>query len=97
MARSNKIKVLYGLSGQTWSQIFGASGGRTHGTNSHFIDITGCTKEAQVQANKIGLNEDRLFSLRLGGKPRLFGVIEPNGCFFVIWYDPNHDVCPSIR
>ena len=91
------LEVLYGYSGQTWAQIYSATGGRRHGTNSHHIDVMNLSKEAQEQANEISLNEGRLFSLRLGGTIRLFGIIEPNGCFFVIWFDPNHEVCPDIR
>ena len=92
------FKNLGGIEGQRWGEIECACGGRSHGTNSHNIPITDMSKDAQKRANSIGLNETELFSLRLQGVVRLFGVIEPeNGCFHVIWFDPAHQVCPTKR
>ncbi len=51
-------------------------------------------KDSIGKAHDINIEEDELFSLRLQGDVRLWGLIEPNGCFFVIWYDPNHNVYP---
>jgi hypothetical protein len=81
-----------GIGGLTWSEIIQASGGRSHGTNSHYIRIEELSADARRRANEIDLNEDGLFSLRLQGDVRLWGVIEPDGCFFVIWYDPEHKI-----
>ena len=86
---------LCGVEGMTWSNIIQASGGRSHGTNSHYIPIHKLSKAARQRTDKIGLDEHDLFSLRIQGEVRLWGVIEPRtGCFFVIWYDPEHQVYP---
>jgi len=89
------FKMLSGIELSTWGEIRQASGGRSHGTNSHPISIREMASEAQNRAADIALLEDELFSLRLTSTVRLWGVIEPSkGCFFVIWYDPNHSICP---
>ena len=89
---------LRGYEGMTWGNVMQASGGRRHGTNSHHIPVNELSKEAMQRLAYINLEEGELFSLRLQGAVRLFGTIEPkNGCMFVIWYDPRHAVCPSVR
>ena len=89
---------LRGYEGMTWGKVMQASGGRLHGTNSHHIPVNELSKEAMQRLAYISLEEGELFSLRLQGAVRLFGTIEPkNGCMFVIWYDPEHAVCPSVR
>ena len=79
----------------TWGDVVKASGGRTQGTNSHFIPIDKLSKTAKQRATDMQLDESELFSLRLQGTVRLWGIIEPeNGCFYVVWFDPNHQVYP---
>ena len=85
---------LKGKEGQLWKEIIAQSGGRSRGTNSHHIKIAELTNEAQRRARYINLNESELFSMRFEGDVRLWGIIEPDGRFYVIWYDPNHKVCP---
>ena len=89
------FKMLRGVESAAWGDIRQASGGRSLGTNSHPISIKELSKDAQDRADEIALSEDVLFSMRLTGTVRLWGVIEPSdGRFFVIWYDPEHKVCP---
>jgi len=92
------MKNLSGMEGLYWKDIIKSSGGRKHGTNSHPIKIADLTVEARKRAEKIKLYESELFSLRLQGDVRLWGLIEPkDGRFFVIWYDPNHKVYPVMK
>ena len=89
------FNMLRGQEGQTWREVEHTYGGRSRGTNSHRIEIAQLSKEVQKRADEIHLYENELFSLRLQGSVRLWGVIEPlDGCFFVIWYDPEHQVYP---
>jgi hypothetical protein len=94
---NNILKVLKSFEGLQWKDIFQASGGRSHGTNSHFIKVNDLSIDAQKRAKAIDLNELELFSLRLQGDVRFWGVIEPDGRYYVIWYDPNHKVYPVKR
>ena len=71
----------------------GTTGGRSHGNNNHYISVEKLTYEAKHRVDELKLNESELFSMRLQGLVRLWGMIDPkDGCFFILWYDPNHKV-----
>ena len=81
-----------------WSAVVQASGGKKHGTNSHYMPISALSKEAIRRARSINLDEDELFSLRLQNTVRLWGIIEQKtGCFYIIWFDPEHKVYPVAK
>ncbi len=64
---------------------------------SHFVDIRDLCSQAQkrlVQLQKEDL--DQLFSLRLTGRKRIWGIKEGN-IFWLLWWDPEHQVCPSQK
>jgi len=81
----------------TWGEILSASGGRARGNNSHLVPIEELCKDAQRRLTELKQDDiSDLFSLRLKGKARLWGI--PDGRVLrVIWYDPEHEVCPSER
>ena len=89
----NVILKLKDYEGLTWAEINKASGGGTYGTNSHYEDVEDLCKDARDRINELMIFEDRVFSLRLDGETRLYGIIE-NGVFYVIWYAPNHEIYP---
>ncbi|MEO5950565.1 MAG: hypothetical protein ABIQ04_03910 [Candidatus Saccharimonadales bacterium] len=80
----------------TWGALATASGGRTRGTNSHHIPMHELIKSAQDRATQLGIVEDELFSLRLDGTHRVFGVLE-DSVFNVIWFDRKHEICPPAK
>lgn len=41
-------------------------------------------------------DETEVVRLRLGGKPRLYGILREH-VFYVLWYDPEHQVWPSEK
>ncbi len=67
-----------------------------NGTNSHFEDIAILCKEAQKRIEELHLDIDQVFSLRLTATLRIYGILE-NGVFNVLWYDPNHEICPAVK
>lgn len=86
------ITKLKDLEGMNWNEIMQASGGRSHGTNSHFEDVSALIPEAQKRWQKLGLEEyDQVFSLRLTGTHRLYGILS-DGVLSIIWYDQNHEI-----
>ncbi len=91
----NVLEKLISYEGMTWSEIQEASGGKSkgHGTNNHFELIAEMSKEAQKRAYELRLDVDQLFSLRLAGKERLYGILK-NGIFNILWYDSNHEIYP---
>ncbi len=86
---------LVSYEGMTWSEIQASSGGKRNGTNSHFESVSDLTKDAQKRIRDLHMYDvDQLFSLRLGGQERLYGILE-NGVFYVLWYDKYHEVYKS--
>lgn len=90
------ISKLISFERMTWHDIEAASGGRKQGTNHHFIPVSDMTKEAQQRLQDIKVFYDELFSLRLSNIERLYGILE-NGIFHIIWYDPQHEICPAHK
>lgn len=88
------ITKLRDFEGMTWQDIISASGGRSHDTNSHFEDVANLCKEARERILELHMeDEDRLFSLRLTAMERLYGILDGR-TFFIIWYDPGHEIYP---
>ena len=98
MLRDDIFEKLKSYEGMTWAEIQSASGGKAegNGNNNHFEDVSSFSKEARDRCEKIKLYEDQLFSLRLGGRPRLYGVID-DGAFEIIWYDKEHEIYESHK
>lgn len=75
----------------TWSEI-------EAGTGSHLIrDHGGLSKAARDRLQEIEQDDtDTLFSLRIGGKSRIFGIRE-GGVLRILWWDPEHEIYPSRK
>jgi hypothetical protein len=78
------------LERRTWAEI------KQEKKQFHSIPLADIKKEARAQMEELRLDErtDTVFSIRITGKKRLFGIIE-DGVFLVLWYDPDHEICPS--
>lgn len=64
---------------------------------NHFISVDKLSKKAQdrlIETNQDDVEE--LLSLRLGGKERIWGVLE-QGTLNLLWWDPNHQICVSTK
>ncbi len=81
----------------TWAEIEMPSGGKKSGTNSHSIPCNKLCKEARKRLQKLNLDDiDELFSLRVGGKVRIWGI-RRGRVFQILWFDFEHEVCPSKK
>lgn len=81
----------------TWAELAKAAGGRRAGNNHHFIAVADCCKDAQKRLTELKLDDfDELFSLRLTGKWRLFGIRDGR-VLRLIWCDQDHTVCPPTN
>lgn len=62
---------------------------------SHAIEIHKLCKEAQARLYDLQHDDlDTVFSLRVTGQRRVFCIHHGN-IMRVLWYDPEHKVCPS--
>ena len=62
---------------------------------SHAISCDKLCKEARDRLKEIKQDDiEELFSVRISGEERIFCIRDGN-CLKVLWWDPNHQVCPS--
>ncbi|MFM9414125.1 hypothetical protein ACKQTC_07070 [Peptococcus simiae] len=91
-SRINEVlfEKMQNFENQTWHEIK-VKGKR----NNHHVQINQLCKEAQKRLSELHKEDyDALFSLRLSGRERLWGIIQ-DGVFMILWYDKEHEVCPS--
>jgi len=91
------LKKLADFERMTWSDILKQTHDKGKSSN-HFISIDEMVKRAQNRLFELNLNQyfDNIFSLRLNNTERLFGILT-DGIFNILWYDSNHQICPSTK
>jgi hypothetical protein len=71
--------------------------GEILGRNNHRVSVEILCKEARDRLSELKLDDvDELLSLRLTGAQRIWGILEHN-VVSLLWWDPNHQVCPSPK
>lgn len=84
------IPKLHEYESMTWADVEGPSG-------SHFVACDGLCRDAQSRLQEISLDDvEELFSLRITGRRRVWGIRDGR-VLQVLWWDPNHEVCPSEK
>lgn len=84
----NKLKSFCSM---TWNDILNANGGKKegNGNNHHFCKMDGFCRGAKNRLEELKQECDGLFSLRLEGGIRLYGIRD-RSIFKPIWYDAYH-------
>lgn len=83
----------------TWDEIRQQShrSGNEKKSNNHNIDIDKLSPLAQERLKTLKFDDrDKIYSLRLEGKIRIFGFKELN-YLDIIWIDLKHEVCPPKK
>lgn len=66
-------------------------------SGSHNIAVEDICKAARDRLQELNQDDvDELFSLRVTGERRVLGFREAN-ILRLLWWDPNHEVCPSVK
>jgi hypothetical protein len=66
-------------------------------TGSHFIDTSALSKPARDRLMEIQQDDvDQVYSLRVTGRRRIFGIRD-GGVLRILWWDPDHQVCPAPK
>ena len=74
----------------TWEQIDGPTG-------SHGVEPAKLCKQAQARLTEIRQDDaSELFSLRITGRRRAWGILDEH-VLRLLWWDPEHQVCPSLK
>jgi hypothetical protein len=77
------------LEGMTWKEL--------RGSDHKPIPVATLCSAAQKRLTKIKRDDyEQVYELRLGAKQRVWGIREAH-VFYLLWWDPNHLVCPSER
>jgi len=85
-------KRLVNLESQTWREILVQGKKRNHS-----IAIFKLCKEARDRLTELRLDDyERIWSLGVTATERIFGFLT-DGVMDVLWWDPNHSVCPSLK
>jgi hypothetical protein len=80
---------LSNFEGMTWTEI--------ERSGSHNVAKAKLAKQARDRLAKLKQDDvDELFSLRLSGKERIWGIRE-RSVLRLLWWDPQHEVCPSAK
>ncbi|WP_411572212.1 hypothetical protein ACK8HJ_21245 [Vreelandella titanicae] len=81
---------LCGIESQTWAEL---KSGKQH----HSIEVGRLCRDAQRRLEALQLDDqDEVFSLRLSGRHRVFGIRE-GAALKILWNDPEHEICPSTK
>jgi len=65
--------------------------------SNHTVQRGDLSKAARDRLEALQLDDQEEFvSLRLSGEERVWGI-RLDGAMTLIWWDPNHRVCPSIK
>ena len=85
------LEKLKGFDTQTWSEIKQCE-------QHHAVQVERMSDEARDRLSRITREDEAegLFSLRLTGRKRLWGIRDRH-VFKVFWWDPEHRVCPCTR
>jgi hypothetical protein len=91
------MQKMVDYSSMTWSEVKR----QTHDNGKskhHFLSEDSLSKEAleRMQSRQLGEYSDSIFSFALQNKLRIVGIREDEH-FHVLWYDPEHEICPSKK
>lgn len=97
------LKFLKDIAGSTWNEIRSQrTGGHARGRNGHRkhheqpFDSVCAEAQSRLRDARHEAAFDELFRFRLAGPKRLWGF-ERAGTFYVLWWDPEHQVYPTER
>jgi hypothetical protein len=66
-------------------------------TGSHFIETSALSRMARERLVVIQQDDvDQVYSVRVTGRRRIIGIRE-GGVLRILWWDPEHEVCPSPK
>lgn len=75
---------------RTWAEILGDH-------HNHPVEVGRLAPLAQERLQEMRQDDlEEMLSLRLSGKERIWGILDRGVCT-LIWWDPEHQVCPSQK
>jgi len=63
----------------------------------HAVTVDQLCPEAQGRLRELQQDDvAELYSIRLSGQRRVCGILHGH-VFYLLWWDPNHEVCPALK
>ena len=89
------LTFLESISRKTWKECLAETvmSGRKKRPRNHDQHVSTLSVDAQKRIQALPSAEERVFRFRLSGETRLWGF-RSGDLFRVLWYDPDHAVCP---
>lgn len=87
----NVREKLGNLEKMTWSEILIKAK-----KQNHTITVDQLCADARKRLAQSQPDLEELVSLRLSGAERVWGILR-EGVMTVLWWDPQHQVCPSLK
>lgn len=76
----------------TWKEILVDSKKQNHAVKLYRL----CGQAQRALENIfVTIDFDEMVSLRVGGKERVWGILEGH-TLKLVWWDPDHEICPSL-
>lgn len=93
----NVIDCLRSYEDCTWQLIKTMTHGKKGKTKNHTVGINKLTKKGRKRLNDIKNDDiEDVFSLRYNGLFRIIGLLRGE-ILYILWIDPNHEVCETSR
>lgn len=92
------LQKLIEYGNMTWDEISRQQHDRTRKTKHHYLNPVSLSNEAveRIKAKHFDEYTDDIYSFALQNLVRIIGL-RYGAEFHIVWYDPNHEFCPSIK
>ena len=91
------ILYLRQLETMKWKEILMSNSGRSNNTRNHAIKVSSIINDAQKRLRELNLDDrDELYSIAISNTERVWGILD-EGIFSIVWFDRNHEICPSQK
>lgn len=93
------LEKIIAYSNMTWSEVKAQTHDKKNKTKNHFLDLSKLSAEGRSSFCSKGFEgkyEDSVFSFAFQNMLRVIGIRE-NEKFYAVWFDPNHEFCPSKK
>ena len=81
---STIIKHLISFESMIWKEILGDR------KSNHPIDVKQLNNIAKKRLEELRIEMESIYSLRITATKRIYGFIQGDGTFQIVWYDSNH-------
>lgn len=89
--------LLKQIESKKWHELEKETFGRKNKSKHHWVDIKDIIKPAQNRLLELKMDDhEQIYSLRLTGTQRIWGIRQQN-YFRLLWFDFDHDICPSLK